>query len=558
MIRRNKITGESKNIRPVAENVTPTPKTGETFRWEWDTPMMLSPHDPGTLLVGANKLFVSHDRGDSWTVISPDLTTGMNRDTVVTMGLKGSDIRISRDDGVSQYPALITIAESPKQAGLYYTGSDDGLVHVSRDGGKNWQNITKNLPGFPAGAWISEVVPSAYDAATVYVTVDNHRANDYTPHIWVSNDFGATFRSIVGGLTGEIARTLTEDQRNRDVLYLGTETGIFLSLDRGTSWERLKSNLPLHRSRRRDHVASARQRHARRDARSCALGSGPSRADTGIRRGAERRRYKLFTVPTALEWKTKDDRNDEFWGHAYFIGENPPNEAVIQYFLKQPASDLKLRISDAAGKLLRELPIPSGKNQSGIQTMCWDMRGEPITAPVDSAAPAPGGGRGAGGGGRGGRGRGGRGGPQAVPGVPQLRCLHRGISRQRTSARFNRTTASFSEAGRGAAAGAAAVSCGGGGLGWSGSSGSFRDLHGRIDVGARSRSTPRPSKVTMLDPDVHFAAGAYEAYTATVNDLHAMQRRGQARRRARSGRLYSQMVGGRRRRLARAAPFPRQ
>ena len=191
MIRRNKVTGESKNIRPNAQNVTPAPKPGETFRWEWDTPMMLSPHDPGTLMVAANRVFVSHDRGDSWTVISPDLTTNVNRDTVVTMGLKGSDIRISRDDGVSQYPAIVTLAESPKQAGLYYTGSDDGLVYVSRDGGKSWQNITKNLPGFPAGAWVSEVVPSAYDAGTVYVTVDNHRANDYAPHIWVSNDFGA-------------------------------------------------------------------------------------------------------------------------------------------------------------------------------------------------------------------------------------------------------------------------------------------------------------------------------------------------------------------------------
>src|SRR5436190_16601818 len=129
--------------------------------------MIVSAIDPGLLIVAANKVFVSRDRGDSWTVISPDLTTAATRDTIVTMGLKGSDIRLSRDDGVSQWPAIVSLAESPKQAGLYYTGSEDGLVYVSRDAGKSWQNITKNLPGFPAGSFVSEVVPSKFDAGTV-------------------------------------------------------------------------------------------------------------------------------------------------------------------------------------------------------------------------------------------------------------------------------------------------------------------------------------------------------------------------------------------------------
>ena len=119
-------------------------------------------------------------------------------------------------------------------------------------------------------------------------------------------------------------------------------------------------------------------------------------------------------MPTALEWKTKDDRNDEFWGHQYFLGENPPNEAVVQYFLKSQANDLSLRVNDAAGKTVRTVKIPSAKSQPGIETVCWDMRGEPITAAVDSEAAAGGrGGRGGGGGGRGGRGG------QAAPGVPQ-------------------------------------------------------------------------------------------------------------------------------------------
>ena len=270
-------------------------------------------------------MFVSHDRGDSWTAISPDLTKQGNRDTIVTMGLKGADIHISRDDGMSQWPTIVALAESPKQTGVYYAGTDDGSVQVSRDG-KTWTNVTKNIPGFPAGdAFVSEVVPSAFDAATVYVTVDNHRLNDYAPYIWASTDFGATFHSIVGNLTGENVRTLTEDQRNRDVLYIGTETGIFLSLDRGKTWQRLKANFPNVRV---DEITL----HPRDNAMLVATHGRaiwildhlePIQEYTAAQTASSD--AKLFTPRTALEWKTKDDRNDEFWGHEYFIGENPPN-----------------------------------------------------------------------------------------------------------------------------------------------------------------------------------------------------------------------------------------
>jgi hypothetical protein len=247
ILRRNKITGESKSIRPTPSNVSPMVPDSESFRFHWDTPLMFSPHDPGTLLVAANRVFKSTDRGDSWTVISPDLTTNPERDTIVTMGVKNSETTIGRNDGVSNWPSIVTLAESPRQAGLFYTGTDDGVVSVSRDGGATWTNITSKLAGFPAGAYVSEVVPSRHDAGTVYVTVDNHRLNDYEPHIWASTDFGATFRPINGNLKGEVARTLTEDQKNPDVLYIGTETGIFLTMDRGRSWRRLKANLPTVR-----------------------------------------------------------------------------------------------------------------------------------------------------------------------------------------------------------------------------------------------------------------------------------------------------------------------
>jgi photosystem II stability/assembly factor-like uncharacterized protein len=411
MQRRDKVTGESKSIRPNALNVTPAPARGEVYRWEWDTPIIISPNDNGTLLVAANRIFKSTDRGDSWTVISPDLTSNIDRDSVTTMGLKGADITVAKNDGVTAWPAIVTLAESKRQPGVYYAGTDDGNVSVSRDGGKAWQNITKNLPGFPAGGWVSKVVPSRYDAGTVYVTVDNHRLNDYDTYIWGSTDFGASFHSLKANMHGESVKTLTEDQRNPDVLYIGTETGIFLSLDRGKSWRRFHANMP---SVRVDEITL----HPRDNAMIVATHGRalwildhlePIQEHTAAKATGD---AKLYTIPTALQWKSKNSLNEEFWGHQYFLGENPSTDALIQYQVNKPLTDLKFSITDGSGKHVRDLKAEARQLQPGVQTMCWDMRIEPLEG--DEAATA-GGGRGAGGGGRGGRGGAAA---RAVPGVP--------------------------------------------------------------------------------------------------------------------------------------------
>jgi photosystem II stability/assembly factor-like uncharacterized protein len=409
IVRRNKVTGESKSIRPSPANVIPAPATGDpAFRFHWDTPLIISAIDNGTLLVAANKVFKSTDRGDSWTAISPDLTNNASRDSIVTMGLKGSDINISRNDGVSSWPTIVALAESPKQAGLYYAGTDDGNVQVSRDGGKTWQNVTSKIPGFPARAFVSEVVPSRFDAGTVYVTVENHRENDYEPHIWVSNDFGNTFASLNGNLKGEVARTLTEDTKNADVLYLGTETGIFVSLDRGKSWRRLKANFPTVRVDEltimpRDNALLIAS-HGR------ALWILDDLSPIQEYTAANAADAKLFTPGPALQWKQMDNRNDEFWGHQNFIGENPPLDAVIAFNLKKTVPGLGLRITDAGGRTIRAITIAASRNQAGIQTVCWDQRVEPIVGDTTGLS----GFAAAGAGGRGGRG----GGTPAVPGIP--------------------------------------------------------------------------------------------------------------------------------------------
>ena len=351
LIRRNRVTGESKSIRPAPENILNAKPDDPALRWNWDTPVALSPHDPGVLYVGANRLFRSTDRGDAWTAISPDLTHGSS---------------------------LYTFAESPKQAGVIYAGSDDGSLHMTRDGGKTWIDIAKNLTGFPRGGVVSEVVPSRYDAGRVYVTVDNHYENDFEPYVWESDDFGATFHSISGNLKGTNVRTLTEDTRNPDVLYIGTESGIFLTLDRAKSWKRLKANLPMVRVDEITIMPRDNSLLVATHGRALWILDHLEPIQEYSAAQASANDAHLFLPPTALQWKAKDDRNDEFWGHDFFTGENPPVDALLSVYLKRPVPDLKLKISDAAGATVRELPVSGSRNVAGIQTICWDERVEPI------------------------------------------------------------------------------------------------------------------------------------------------------------------------------------
>src|SRR5262249_4171817 len=202
---------------------------------------------PKIVYAAGNRLFRSSNRGLNWEGISADLTSNANRDDVVTMGVKGSDVTIAKNDGIQAWPTIISFAESPKRPGVLYAGTDDGNVQVSRDTGRSWTNVTDKISGLPKGIWISEVVPSRFDEATVYVTADGHRQSDFETYIYASNDFGLTWRSIAGNLKGETIKTLTEDPKNADVLYVGAETGLFVSLDRGRSWQRVKANLPTVR-----------------------------------------------------------------------------------------------------------------------------------------------------------------------------------------------------------------------------------------------------------------------------------------------------------------------
>jgi len=239
-------------------------------------------------------------------------------------------------------------------------------------------------------------VPSRYDEGTVYATFDGHRQNDYEPYVSVSRDFGQTWRSVVSNLKGEVARTRTEDLKNPDVLYLGTETGLFVSIDRAKSWARVKSNLPTVRI---DEITL----HPRDNAMLLATHGRalwildhlePIQEYAAAQASAMD--AALFTPPPAAMFRRPvRDRNYEFWGDQTFFGENPPQAAVISWLLKKPATSVALTVTDSSGRQVREISGPAMANsiKPGIQSACWDLRVQPVPAPAAA--------------GRGGQGRGG-------------------------------------------------------------------------------------------------------------------------------------------------------
>jgi photosystem II stability/assembly factor-like uncharacterized protein len=406
IIRWDRTTNESVGIRP-------QPKPGEpAYRWHWDTPLILSPHDPKVVWTAANKVFRSADRGMSWTIVSGDLTSGANRDEIVTMGVKNTDTRIARNDGIAAWPSIVSLAESPRRPGLLYVGTDDGRLAVTKDAGKTWAQVIERVPGVPKGIYVSEVVPSRFDEGTVYATFDGHRQDDFGTYVYASTDYGQTWKAIAANLKDEVARTITEDLRNRDVLYLGTETGLFATLDRGKSWTRIKANLPTVRI---DEITL----HPRDNAmllathgRSLWVLDHLEPIQELAAAHAANADAKLFTPPpSSMFRRPARDRNYEFWGDRTFFGENPPQAALVSWLAKKAAGEVKLKITDAAGRDVREISgqVLAGSNKAGYQAACWDLRVQPLPSPGGSAGQ---------GGGRGGATAGGAPGGAAAGGAP--------------------------------------------------------------------------------------------------------------------------------------------
>ena len=336
----------------------------------WDGPFVVSPHDASTLYAGTDVLWKSTDRGDSWQSLGA-LTTGVDRRSLPIMGQMPEETLPSLDDGIPYYPTISAVAESPLAQGLLYVGTDDGRLHVSRDDGEQWNDATGAFPGLPAGAWVSGLEPSRHHEATVYAVWNNYRNDDYANYLYRSDDYGESWVSLADGLPPErVLRTVREDLRNPSVLYVGAEIGLFWTNDGGNHWTELRSGMPtlafndiaIH-PRENDLVLGTHGRGVWILDQINALQE--------LSREVMDRPAHLFTTEPAVQWRRAGGAAHA--GDVHFAGENPPDGAILDYWLAQEADSgsVTLAVEDAAGN---EVAVLDGSSRQGMNRAVWDLR----------------------------------------------------------------------------------------------------------------------------------------------------------------------------------------
>jgi hypothetical protein len=379
---------------------------GETYRFNWNTPLLMSPHNPGTIWIGGNRLFKSVNRGEKW-IESADLTKHIDRCDVTMMGAPGTQAQLSKNDGVTAFGTITAISESPVMPGVVWAGTDDGNLDVSRDDGATFTNVAANLPGLPASSrsaatayWTARIEASHFDAATAYVAVDGHRSDDLKPYIFVTHDYGKTFQNIAGALPqyGNV-QVAKEDPKNKNLLYAGTEFGLFISLDEGAHWERFMTNYPTVRTddilihpRDGDVIVAT---HGRSlwiaDDVTPLQQFTPAVASEDVH---------LFDVRSAIAYLFDYKTDADVGGDHRFEGENAPRGAAINYYLKSAATGGGPVTVSVVNALGQTLCTSTGPSTAGIHRVQWTL-----VAP--GTAPPAGGGRGGGGAGGAGAGAGG-------------------------------------------------------------------------------------------------------------------------------------------------------
>lgn len=352
--------------------------TESDLRFNWNTPFFLSPHNPRVFYAAANKVLRSTNRGENLTVISPDLTTRDSLRIRVSTRTTGG---ITPDvTGAETHGTITALAESPRRAGLLYAGTDDGNVWVSPNDGAVWENITGRFPGLPRRTWVSRIEPSAFDTTVFYVTFDGHRTNDFTPYVYATSDGGRSFRSLADSLPHggpDFVHVIREDPHNPDLLFVGTDVGVYVTTDRGGHWHRFMRGMPtvpVHdlRIHPRDHEIIAGT-HGR------SLYIADVAPLEQLRDSLRRRDVVFFTPRTAYAF-TQPPVEGQATGQKVFEAASPPYGADLWYSLAQDHGPrAQLVITDAAGDTVRTLTGPA---TAGLHRITWDLRGR-------SARPTP-------------------------------------------------------------------------------------------------------------------------------------------------------------------------
>ncbi len=385
------ITRFDKHIGQV-KSITEVPELSDAYgavnlehRFQWTAPVLISHYDPNTLYHGGERLFKTTDGGVHWTPISPDLT----RNDKSKQSVSGGDITLD-DSGTEYYDTIFALAESPLTKGLLWVGTDDGLVQITRDEGKNWTNITpKDLPEWSR---ISQIEASPFDAGTAYVAVDRHQNDDLHPYIYKTADYGQSWTKLNNGIPeGSFVRAVREDPKKRGLLYAGTENGVYVSFDNGADWRPLKLNLPttpVH-----DLLIKDNDLVVATHGRAFWILDDVS----PLRQFSEDvAKHDVHLYTPAAAYRIQAGRAGE--RHPSKVaGQNPPAGAVIYYSLKdapKPGTETKLEILDASGKVIRKYsnseserleepldpddkkPEKEIKPEAGLNRFVWDLRYE--------------------------------------------------------------------------------------------------------------------------------------------------------------------------------------
>jgi len=412
LVRFDRKSGENLNIRPVE------PGDELPYRWNWDAPLLISQHDHKRLYFGSNKVFRTDDQGNTWKVISGDMSRGIDRNKIPVMGRVWSVDAVSKNQSTDVFGQLTTIAESPLDENILYAGTDDGLIHVTTDGGKNWTKID-NIPGVPAQTYVNKIIASSKNKNVAYVAFNHHRYGDFKPYLFKTTDAGKTWTAIQNNLPARgTVYCVAEDNVNPNLLFAGTESGVYFSIDGGAKWIQLKGGLPTIT------VKDMEIQKRESDLVLATFGRGFYVLDdySPLRNLKKEDLQKTaFISPVKTAWMYIEStplgiRGKGFQGESYWNAPNPKPGSVFTYYLKEDIKTLKekreesekqkiqagqsvyypsmdsLRMEDAQpapyliftttdenGNVVRRLRAPAKK---GINRITWDFRTDP-TGPIN-------------------------------------------------------------------------------------------------------------------------------------------------------------------------------